>query len=140
MPINTKELIEKLATIEHERWADWQRYVHNTYQKFSFGQGEYRLFIANDLYDRWNRQINTPYSELSEQEKQSDRDQVMRYWPLIQDMLSAYTEGVREGIENLRIEATRGDDEEAFMIAARIQDIFEEHVKPKLLALLQETN
>lgn len=43
---------------------------------------------------------------------------------------------LRKGINNLEISAIRGDDEEAIMIAALVQEIFEEQVKPTLLALL----
>lgn len=70
-------LIEKLAAIEHERWADWQRWCNKVLRENnpSHEQG--------DVLERWDRQIETPYAELSEKEKQSDRDQVMRYWPLI---------------------------------------------------------
>lgn len=74
------ELMERLASIEHERWADWQKWVHG--MLVVNGNGEYTL--PTDAIRRWDRQIETPYAELSEQEKQSDRDQVMRYWPIIQ--------------------------------------------------------
>ena len=72
------ELFEKLADIEHERWADWQKYMHSLCIK----QGE-GLIIPADSVEQWERQIKTPYSELSEKEKDSDRKQVMRYWDLI---------------------------------------------------------
>jgi hypothetical protein len=68
------DIFETLAAIEHERWADWQRYVHGLCV-----QGQ----IPQQHYDRWERQISTPYDQLSEQEKESDRDQVRRYWHLI---------------------------------------------------------
>jgi len=80
-----KELREKLAAIEHERWADWQRYVHSVcYENKGIGgepTGE--LTIPSELARRWERQIGTPYHELSEKEKDSDREQVDRYWQLI---------------------------------------------------------
>lgn len=79
------ELREKLAAIEHERWADWQRYVHSLcYENKGIGgepTGE--LTIPSELAGRWERQIETPYNELSEKEKDSDREQVDRYWQLI---------------------------------------------------------
>ena len=46
-----------------------------------FGKG---LSVAPEDYQRWEHQIKTPYSDLTEQEKQSDRDQVMRYWPRLE--------------------------------------------------------
>ena len=80
-----KELREKLSAIEHERWADWQRYVHSVcYENKGIGgepTGE--LTIPSELARRWERQIETPYNELSEKRKDSYREQVDRYWQLI---------------------------------------------------------
>ena len=73
------ELYERLAAIEHERWADWQRYVHSLCTHNEDGS----LTIPASSVAHWERQINTPYEALSEQEKQSDREQVDRYWHLI---------------------------------------------------------
>jgi len=73
------ELFEQLAAIEHERWADWQKYMHSKCNQGSHG----RLIIPRVLVTQWERQIKTPYAELSEKEKESDRDQVRRYWHLI---------------------------------------------------------
>lgn len=81
-PIGPCELIpfmEKLAAIEHERWSDWQRYVHGLCTRNPDGS----YTIPAPLVERWERQINTPYDQLTEAEKQSDRDQVARYWNLI---------------------------------------------------------
>lgn len=75
---NSEELIEKLAAIEHERWADWQKWCHKVLRENNPSPEQ------SDILERWDRQIETTYAELSEKEKQSDRDQVMRYWPLIQ--------------------------------------------------------
>jgi hypothetical protein len=73
-------LFEQLAAIEHERWADWQEYVHSKCAHVSTGQ----LIIPAELVEQWRRQIRTPYVHLSEREKESDRDQVRRYWHLVQ--------------------------------------------------------
>lgn len=82
------ELREKLAAIEHQRWADWQRYVHSVcYENKGIGgepTGE--LTIPSELAKGWERQIGTPYHELSEKEKDSDREQVDRYWQLITNL------------------------------------------------------
>jgi len=77
--IPERNLFEKLASIEHERWADWQKYLHSKCTKDSNGN----LIIPKELVDRWERQIETPYDELTEKEKDSDREQVKRYWDLI---------------------------------------------------------
>lgn len=77
--LNDKELREKLAAIEHERWAEWQKWC----------QEVIRTCIANGTdpeiaLKRWDRQIATPYEKLSVNEKASDMAQVDRYWPLVQ--------------------------------------------------------
>ena len=77
-------LLDQLAAIEHQRWAHWQQYVHSKAQVQSDGS----LVIPADLVSRWQRQIDTPYSQLNEQEKESDRDQVRKYLPLIAQALS----------------------------------------------------
>lgn len=77
-------LTEQLATIEHERWSHWQRYVH----KQGLRQPDGSLLLPPDLVARWEKQIETKYSDLSEAEKESDRDQVRKYIPLIVSALS----------------------------------------------------
>ena len=67
-----EELKEKLASIEHQRWSDWQSYLHSTCR---LGEGG-DLVIPQGLVWHWEKQIKTPYSELSEQEKDSDRKEV----------------------------------------------------------------
>lgn len=81
MPMKTKvtdreALIEQLAAIEHERWADWQRWVHARGERKADGS----LVLPAFAVAQWERQIETPYAELSEAEKASDREQVRRYW------------------------------------------------------------
>ena len=73
-------LIEELAAIEHERWAHWQRHLHEQCDALPDGS----LVLPSNLVTRWGRQLSTPYEQLSEQEKESDRDQVRRAIPISQ--------------------------------------------------------
>lgn len=73
------ELTEMLAELEHERWSDWQRYVHSEGMRSANGD----LILPARLVAGWERQFNTPYSALTEAEKESDRKQVRKYLPLI---------------------------------------------------------
>lgn len=73
------ELLEQLAAIEHERWAHWQGYLHSKCSRNDDGS----LTIPSELVARWERQIKTPYQNLSEVEKKSDKDQVMVYLKFI---------------------------------------------------------
>lgn len=77
-------ILEQLSEIEHQRWAHWQRYVHSN----SIRQPDGSLMIPADLVRRWEHQIATPYSNLSEREKDSDREQVHKYLSLIIDTFS----------------------------------------------------
>lgn len=81
------ELRERLAAIEHERWASWQKYVHGVCLDNGPELGG-NLIIPDWAVENWTRQINTKYADLSEEEKQSDREQVDRYWPLIATALA----------------------------------------------------
>ena len=76
-------LLEALAVVEHERWAHWQAYVHDQGVKNPDGS----ITLPANLVERWSRQIATPYDQLTEDEKNSDREQVARYLPTIKDYL-----------------------------------------------------
>jgi len=74
------ELKEQLADIEHQRWADWQKYMHS---KILPTEHYDSMQIETEFIERWERQIKTDYKDLSEKEKDSDRKQVDRYLPLL---------------------------------------------------------
>lgn len=73
------KVIEQLASIEHQRWSHWQQYLHEKCTKKDDGS----LVIPPHLVDHWQKQIATPYEQLSEVEKESDREQVRMYLPTI---------------------------------------------------------
>lgn len=78
------QIIDDLADIEHERWAHWQQYLHDKCLR----QPDGSLLIPPNLVINWERQISTPYGELSEEEKESDREQVRKYLPTIANALA----------------------------------------------------
>lgn len=100
MPHTNEEMIEKMASIEHERWAKWQKYMHSHVYDSSQSINPHLKVIPTELYNRWERQINTPYEQLSEKEKESDREQVRPYFELI----SGLKKSIREEIELKREE------------------------------------
>jgi len=72
------QLFEQLANIEHQRWADWQKWCHKILRE-NCPSSE-----LEKVLERWDKQIAISYKDLSEAEKNSDRDQVMRYWQLLE--------------------------------------------------------
>ena len=71
--------IDRLAEVEHERWSHWQRYMHSKGERRPDGS----LVLPADLVARWDVQIDTPYRDLNDEEKESDREQVRRYLPTV---------------------------------------------------------
>lgn len=91
------EFIEKGADLEHERWVKWQAYMFSkcfdhTVISLNATTKQYEdiptgnLVIPRELVNRWMAQIDTPYSKLSEKEKESDRIEVRKYLPLIDEL------------------------------------------------------
>lgn len=74
-----ENLVEQLAFVEHERWSDWQKYLFSVCDENPNGS----LTIPSFFVKKWQEQMRKPYTSLSESEKQSDREQVMRYFHLI---------------------------------------------------------
>lgn len=77
-------LIEELAAIEHERWSHWQRYMHGK----GAVQPDGSLLLPAHLVKRWESQAQTDYAHLTDQERESDREQVRKYLPVIAAALS----------------------------------------------------
>jgi len=96
-------IVEKFAELEHERWSKWQSWLHS--QCFRNPEFTGALIIPADLVARWERQIATPYAELSEKEKESDRKQVYPYIEhfatLHQELQKARHDWLREEIVKL---------------------------------------
>ena len=81
VPEPEQVLIEQLADKEHASWAHWMQYLFSTCIHHPDGS----LTIPGHLVVRWERQANTNYAELSEREKQSDRDEVAHILPIIKE-------------------------------------------------------
>lgn len=83
-----EEFIEKGADLEHDRWVKWQEYMHSKVYDSSESLNPHLKVIPTESYNHWERQIKTKYADLSEKEKESDRIEVRKYLPLIQDLLT----------------------------------------------------
>ena len=65
------ELREPLADVSHDIWSHWMRWMFTT-GAFN-DDGTWTMPAA--LVERWKRQMETSYTELTEREKDSDREQ-----------------------------------------------------------------
>lgn len=85
-----QELIKQLADKEHASWARWMKYLFSVCEAYSivdpdrFGRNK-GVLIPPELVERWQRQIDTPYEDLTEQEKQSDRHEIAHILPIIRE-------------------------------------------------------
>lgn len=86
--LESPEVLGRLAAVEHERWAHWQRYLHDQCERRDDGS----LVIPADLARRWEEQISTPYADLSAEEQHSDQEQVMKYLPVVIEALGGTPE------------------------------------------------
>lgn len=98
-----KNDIEYHADLEHEIWSSWMQYM---FSKGTFNDDGTWTMPAWAV-SRWKTQADTPYNQLTEKEKESDREQVMKHLHLIEfadiDRLEGtkYNEnnGLRENVQ-----------------------------------------
>lgn len=53
-------LFEQLAKLEHEQWSHWAEHMLDN--------------MTPENIEKWKRQIATPYADLTEEEKEKDRE------------------------------------------------------------------
>jgi len=63
-------MLDKLADVQHGIWSHWMEYLFSVCQEY----GDGNMVIPKEKVERWKRQMKTSYSELSEPEKDSDRN------------------------------------------------------------------
>ena len=76
-----ENLREKLAELSHEIWSRWMEYLFSKCENVPakdiyMTSDNWPVFIIPDsLVKRWNEQIYTKYKDLTEKEKDTDREQ-----------------------------------------------------------------
>lgn len=71
---------EALADVSHDIWSHWMRWQFSVCTRNADGS----LTIPAERVERWTRQINTTYADLSEAEKESDREQADKILAVIE--------------------------------------------------------
>lgn len=80
-----EQLREALAAYAHEAWIGWMRYMFSRCFSSALA-GD--MIIPEQSVNRWLRQMATPYADLPESEKKSDREEadkmlaIMEKWGL----------------------------------------------------------
>ena len=76
---------EKLAELCHKQWSGWMEYLFSKCfpDTGQFDKNNGNLIIPAWAVERWKRQMNTPYSKLSKEEKNSDRDEAEKFLALL---------------------------------------------------------
>lgn len=82
--MDLQTLIEQLAEKEHGSWSHWMQYL---FTQCTVNADE-SVTIPARLVRRWTRQARTNYADLTEQEKQSDRNRVQLILPIIEEYKS----------------------------------------------------
>ncbi len=81
--MSAAELKEILAAIEHQRWSDYMEYFLKKLHRMQDG-----CYIIDAGYaDALWKLIRAKYENLGEAQKQADRDEVERYWRVIETWL-----------------------------------------------------
>jgi len=78
--LTSKSLMEDLADEEHIRWSHWMKHLFSKCIMNSDGTATIPAWAV----ERWSHQIETDYKDLTESEKESDREEVRKgvYKPL----------------------------------------------------------
>lgn len=78
--MNEEQLREALAEYAHEAWSGWMEYL---FSKSGLDSDYGTRTIPAWAVDRWHRQMSTPYDDLPEEEKASDREEADRMLAIV---------------------------------------------------------
>jgi len=89
-----EKLIEKLADLCHEQWIGWMKYLFSKCEEEKSPDDigascivmrrTGKLIIPEEFVNRWKKQMNTNYKDLSEKEKESDRVEAKKFIKLLE--------------------------------------------------------
>lgn len=76
---------EKVAELCHNQWSGWMKYLFSKGYplKGQFDIETGNIIIPKEFTERWKRQMETEYKDLSEPEKDSDRKEADKFIDLL---------------------------------------------------------
>jgi len=133
---------ERLAELCHEQWSGWMEYLFskcvenkktteiagNTYDYTS-------LTIPSWAVERWGRQMKTPYKDLSEEEKESDRKEADKILALGKEI---FDEDLKTLVMGTLLETLKEEFPEDFLDDGEEPFCIEELLMPEISDLLGE--
>ncbi len=78
--IDESRLIEELAEYAHNAWAGWMQYLFSKCER----RTDKTYLVPLWAVDRWWRQMQTDYSDLPDNEKESDRVEARKMLSIVQ--------------------------------------------------------
>lgn len=94
--MSKEQLREKFAEIAHDAWAGWMKYMME--RTIIVDKPEHRIcpqVVMEKHTDRWRRQMDTPYADLPENEKESDRKEADKYLAAMKPMLDRLKDDIK---------------------------------------------
>jgi hypothetical protein len=81
---------EELAAYAHEAWSGWMEYLFDNSEIDAGGA----VTIPPSFVERWMRQMSTPYDQLPEGEKESDRAEADKMLAIMQVAIDVYCDAL----------------------------------------------
>jgi len=99
--MNKKELRELFADLAHKQWSGWMEYL--------FSKCDANFTLPQWAVERWQRQMKTEYANLSEEEKNSDRDEADKMIKIAEQYAKSKTSELQSEISRLIKSAEEND-------------------------------
>lgn len=96
-------LRQALAELCHEQWSGWMKHLFSKCEILPNGDKGEIAVIPEWAVQRWTRQMETPYKELSDHEKDSDLKEADRFLAILKSREADTKPLVRRMIETMRI-------------------------------------
>lgn len=91
------EFRELLADVQHDIWSHWMKYMFSqgsftTHMSFNDKPDSITWTMPSDKVERWQRQMETDYFDLTEKERESDREQADKVTAVLENVVSVMVE------------------------------------------------